>query len=79
LKASPPATSSNGFLLSPRISRTFCADLLRARIEPVDALGRKLDFHALRKTFGHLLARNGNGSSAAKPQKTLQIKANVTI
>ena len=45
--------------LSPRISRTFRADLLRAKIEPVDALGRKLDFHALRKTFATRLAQKG--------------------
>ncbi|MBL9170350.1 MAG: tyrosine-type recombinase/integrase [Verrucomicrobiales bacterium] len=47
------------FQLSKRISRTFKADLLRAGIEPVDALGRKLDFHALRKTFGTRLAAKG--------------------
>ena len=47
------------FQLSPRISRTFRQDLLRAKIEPLDALGKKLDFHALRKTFATRLAQRG--------------------
>ena len=45
--------------VSPRISRTFRQDLLRAKIEPLDALGKKLDFHALRKTFATRLAQRG--------------------
>ena len=39
--------------------RAFRRDLEAAMIERFDALGRKVDFHALRHTFATLLARQG--------------------
>lgn len=47
------------FQLGKNISRSFGQDLQRAGITAADALGRKLDFHALRKTFATRLAGNG--------------------
>ncbi len=44
---------------------TFHADLLRAGIERVDELGRKVDFHALRMTFITNLQRSGTSQRTA--------------
>jgi len=48
----------------PRIER-FRRDLKLARIEYRDTQGRYADFHALRKTFGTNLQRNGEPSRTA--------------
>ncbi len=45
--------------VSIHMNRAFQKDLTLAKIEPMDALGRKLDFHALRKTFATRLAVKG--------------------
>jgi integrase len=55
-KASSAATVFKGIMPS---SRTFKADLERAKIDPRDELGRVVDFHALRHTFGTNLQRTG--------------------
>lgn len=47
------------FALNQHMCRTFRQDLLRARIEPLDVMGRKVDFHAPRKTFATRLALKG--------------------
>ena len=44
--------------LIPRVPR-FWADLRNAGIEPVNEAGKRVDFHALRMTFGTSLALNG--------------------
>jgi len=61
-----PKPSDRVFRLHDRFSMTFKRDLIRARIEPVDALGRKLDFHALRKTFATRLAQRGVSQRVAQ-------------
>jgi len=52
-QADPVFLAPTGALLSPRTNnprRAFNQILKRARIEPVDALGRKIDIHGLRHT-----------------------------
>ncbi len=48
--------------------RTFRRDLKAAGIAPVDAYGRKFDFHALRTTLGTLLSASG-----AKPRDAMEL------
>ncbi len=47
------------FKIGKHFERSVKRDLRRAKIEQVDALGHKLDFHAMRKTFATRLAQNG--------------------
>jgi integrase len=47
------------FRISKHMDRSFKRDLLRSGIEPLDAMRKKLDFHALRKTFATRLAQKG--------------------
>ncbi len=47
------------FFMPVHMDRTFRQDLIQAKIEPLDALGKKLDFHALRKTFATRMAQQG--------------------
>lgn len=62
LLASMPTSIKPSAAVFPRmkdISHAFVVDLGRAGIERIDALGRKLDFHALRYTFATNMARCG--------------------
>ena len=52
-------TKQHVFSVGRHICDTFRRDLKRAGIEVLDALGRKVDFHALRKTFATRLAVKG--------------------
>ncbi len=47
------------FAMIVHMDGAFRKDLARAKIEPLDALGKKLDFHALRKTFATRMAQQG--------------------
>lgn len=47
------------FSVKQHPERYFKNDLAKAKIESFDALGRKLDFHALRYTFATRLAKKG--------------------
>ena len=47
-------------------ARTFAHDLDRAKIPRVDARGREMTFHGLRKTFVTMLARAGVGQRMAQ-------------
>ena len=55
----PPAASPAWRVFVMPKPETFRADLERAEIERVDALGRKVDLHALRHTLATNLARSG--------------------
>ncbi len=62
------------------ISHAIRRDIERAGIERIDAMGRKLDFHALRYTFATRLAREGTAQRTAQelmrhsdPKLTAQI------
>ncbi len=54
------------FSINRHLNRFFRRDLLAAGIAPLDALGRKVDFHALRKTFGTRLAQHGTSQRLAQ-------------
>lgn len=65
--------------------RAFVRDLKNANIVRVDALNRKVDFHALRYTFCTMLAKNGTSQRMAQelmrhsdPHLTAQIYTDVS-
>jgi integrase len=66
-------------------ARRFVKDLETAKIERIDSMGRKLDFHCLRYTFATLLARCGVSQRLAQelmrhsdPRLTANIYTDVT-
>ena len=59
LRSLPVKKADPVFKIGLHPERTFKRDLHRADIEPLDPLGRKLDFHSLRKTFATRLAQKG--------------------
>jgi integrase len=65
-QAHGPNPSPNTKLLTPPSLRAFNLDLAAADIEKVDSLGRSVDIHSLRHTFGTMLARAGVTPQAAQ-------------
>lgn len=59
LRSDPPDPSAPVFANGMPSHHTITADLDRARIPKVDELGRRVDFHAFRKTFITNLQRAG--------------------
>lgn len=88
LEIERPITASEGtlvFSMDSKPDRAFNRDLKLAKIDRIDGLNRKVDFHALRYTFCTMLARQGTSQRMAQelmrhsdPHLTAQIYTDVS-
>lgn len=85
IRPEPVKENTPVFYIDSNPDRSFKRDLKEAGIERIDALNRKVDFHALRYTFCTMLARHGTSQRMAQelmrhsdPHLTAQIYTDVS-